>query len=78
MKRITKQLLADRLSAAIHFNAGIQGLDTLIYGWLKHRRYGHTYRDKLYHRDWMYLTEVHDLSLYAGYDLLTGERLPDR
>ena len=69
MIRITKQQLARNLSRAIDCDVGFDGLNTLIYGWLNYRKYGHQYRDKLYHRDWLFITEVHDLSAYAGYDL---------
>ena len=36
------------------------------------------YRNAIYNRDWLYVSEVQDLSDYAGYDLLTGQRLPDK
>ena len=78
MQRIPKSQLAQALNAALQTDVGIQGLNTLIHGWLKHRRYGHSYRDKLYHRDWMYVTEVLDLSEYAGYNLLPEENPPDK
>ena len=35
-------------------------------------------RNAIYNRDWLYVSEVQDLSDYAGYDLLTGQRLPDK
>lgn len=78
MERITKQQLAANLEQHLQAPVGIQGLNTLIHGWLKHRRYGHSYRDALYHRDWLYITEVHELSEYAGYDLTTTARLPGK
>ena len=69
MRRITKQQLADNLSAAIHKNVGLQGLNTLIYGWLRYKRYGHDYYEAVRHRNWLYLTEAAELSEYVGYDL---------
>ena len=78
MQRIPKSLLARNLSAAIQSDVGIRGLNTLIHRWIKHRRYGHAYRDKLYHRDWMYITEVLDLSQYAGYNLFPEEPPPEK
>ena len=69
MQRISKEQVAQNLNHAIRANVGIQGLNTLIYGWLCHRRYGHKYRHALHKRDFFYITEVHDLSQYAGYDL---------
>ncbi|MBO4689719.1 MAG: hypothetical protein J5621_02475 [Paludibacteraceae bacterium] len=69
MQRITKSQLALNLNRAIAAEVGLPGLNILIFGWLKHRHYGHQYRDKLYHRDWLFITEVMDLSEYAQYDL---------
>ena len=69
MLRISKEQLARNLGRAIGANVGLQGLNTLIHGWLKFRKYGHKYRNKLYNRDWLYITEVYDLSEYAQYDL---------
>ena len=48
---------------------GMEGLNTLLYGWKKFRKYGAKYLDALKHRDWMYSVEVADFSEYAGYDL---------
>ena len=69
MERITKQQLAANLQQHLQAPVGIQGLNTLIHGWLKHRRYGQSYYEAVRHRDWLYITEVQDLSRYAGYDL---------
>ncbi len=69
MPRIDKATLAARLGAAIGQEVGIEGLNTLLYGWKKKRRFGARYLDALKHRDWLYITEVMDLSDYAGYDL---------
>ena len=69
MERITKVELARRLGEAIHADVGLKGLNTLIHGWLKHRCYGSSYYEAIRHRDWLYVTEVQDLSRYAGYDL---------
>ena len=69
MERITKQQLAANLQQHLQAPVGIQGLNTLIHGWLKHRRYGSSYYEAIRHRDWLYITEVQDLSRYAGYDL---------
>ena len=72
MERITKSRLALTLDNAIRTSVGIRGLNTLIYGWLNLRHYGPKYRNAIYNRDWLYVSEVQDLSDYAGYDLLTG------
>ena len=69
MKRISKEELAARLERAIGAKVGMAGLNTLLYGWKKFRKYGAKYLDALKHRDWLYITEVMDLSEYAGYDL---------
>ena len=78
MERITKSRLAQSLDNAIRASVGIRGLNTLIDGWLNLRHYGSKYRNAIYNRDWLYVSEVQDLSDYAGYDLLTGQRLPDK
>ena len=69
MQRISKSQLARALNAALQTDVGNPGLNTLIHGWLKHRRYGPSYYEAIRHRDWLYITEVQDLSRYAGYDL---------
>ena len=69
MQRIHKSQLVQALNAALQSDVGIKGLNILIHGWLKHRRYGHSYYEALRHREWLYVTEVQDLSEYAGYDL---------
>ena len=69
MKRISKADLAERLERAIGAKVGMTGLNTLLYGWKKFRKYGAKYRHALEARDWLYITEVMDLSEYAGCDL---------
>ena len=73
MQKISKQQLAANLDRAIaHLPGepvGMQGLNTLIYGWIKHKRYGLNYSIKVSLRDFLWITEVHELSEYAGYDL---------
>ena len=69
MKRISKEELAARLERAIGAKVGMAGLNTLLYGWKKFRKYGAKYRHALEARDWLYITEVMDLSEYAGCDL---------
>ncbi len=69
MQRISKEELAVCLERAIGAKVGIEGLNTLLYGWKKYRKYGAKYLDALKHRDWMYIVEVQDFSEYAGYSL---------
>ena len=69
MKRISKEELAARLERAIGAKVGMAGLNTLLYGWKKFRKYGAKYRHALEARDWLYRVEVIDLSDYAGSDL---------
>ena len=69
MQQISKEELAVRLERAIGAKVGIEGLNTLLYGWKKYRKYGAKYLDALKHRDWMYIVEVQDFSEYAGYSL---------
>ena len=69
MERITKIQLARNLDRAIGAKVGIRGLNTLLCGWKKNRRFGKKYCHALNAREWLYITEVMDLSDYAGYDL---------
>ncbi len=69
MQRISYEILAQRLNAAVGANVGIEGLNTLLYGWKRKRRYGLQYLNALKHRNWLYITEVMDFSEYAGCDL---------
>jgi hypothetical protein len=69
MKRISKEELAKRLACAVGLADGTEGLGILIYGWFHFRRSGKKYRKAVYNRDWLYITEVMDLSEYVGYDL---------
>lgn len=71
MQRISKAELAERLDAALGEPVGIAGLNILLYGWKKYRKYGAKYCDALKHRDWMYYVEVVDFSEYAQVDLLS-------
>jgi len=73
MQRVEKADLAKRLDAALGLPVGTEGLDILLYGWKKFRKYGKRYLDALKHRDWFYIVEVMDLSEYAGYDLTKSE-----
>ena len=69
MRKITKEELARNLSRIIGKEVGKEGLSTLIYGWLRFRKYGAKYRHAIHARDYLFITEVQDLSEYAGYDL---------
>ena len=69
MQRVSKQEMVERLEAILGVPVGIKGLNTLLYGWKKKRHFGATYCQVLTNRDWMYITEVMDLSQYAGVDL---------
>ena len=68
MERVTKSELACRLESRVECaNGGEQGLQTLIYGWL--RRYGGKYRHAVHARDYLFSVEIAELSNYAGIDL---------
>ena len=70
MQRISKEELAARLEQQVECaHGGKTGLNTLLYGWKKHHKYGAKYCHALEARDWMYIVEVQDLSEYAGCDL---------
>ena len=77
MQRIDKAELAQRLAQQVKIAEDLtpeEGLNILLYGWKKFRKYGKLYLDALKHRDWFYICEVHDISAYAGYDLATAPR----
>ena len=77
MQKISKTELATRLEARVECaEGGMEGLNILLYGWKRFRKYGARYLDALKHRDWLYITEVMDLSEYAGYDLTISEPNP--
>lgn len=73
MQRINKEELARRADKARGVERGLQGLNILIYGWLRFRKYGQKYREAIWHRKWLYITEVMDLSKYVGVDLTKNE-----
>ena len=71
MQKISKAELAARLEARVKCaEGGVEGLNILLYGWKKFRKYGAKYLHALEARDSMYSVEVMDLSEYAGYDLM--------
>ena len=59
----------NRVLWAIGADVGMQGLNTLIHGWLRFRKYGKKYYNAVRRRNWLYITEIMDLSEYGGYDL---------
>ena len=70
MERVTKDELAQRLASSTECaEGGKEGLETLIYGWLKWRKYGKKYRHAVHARDFLYAVEIAELSNYAGCDL---------
>ena len=69
MKKISKEELVDHLEKAIGAAVGTEGLQTLLYGWLNYRKYGKKYRHAIHARNYLFITEVQDLSEYAGYNL---------
>lgn len=71
MQRISKKDLARNLGRAIRHEVGMEGLNTLIFGWLKHRKYGRKYYNAVRNRNFLFISEIQDLSEYAGYDLST-------
>ena len=69
MRRVNKDELAKRLDAALGQEVGMAGLNILLYGWKKYRKYSAKYCDALKHRDWLYYAEVVDFSEYAQVNL---------
>lgn len=74
MMRISKEQLARNLERQKECAyGGKAGLNVLICGWLNYRKYGQKYREVIWHRKWLFITEVMDLSEYAGCDLAKNE-----
>lgn len=70
MLKISKAELARRLEKRVECaQGGVAGLNILMHGWLKYRKYGKKYYFALHKRDFLYITEVQELSEYAGVDL---------
>ena len=69
-QHIEKTRVAERLNAAIGYPAGMEGLNTLLYGWT---RKDENLRVNIRHRTWLYDHEIRSLSAYAGYDLMPAE-----
>ena len=59
----------DPLRAMEENAVGWRGLQILLHGWFNFRKYGEKYRHAVNARDYLFITEVMDLSEYAGYDL---------
>ena len=72
MQRLSKEQVARNLARKVPIaddKTPMEALNILVHGWLKFRKYGKKYRNKLYNRNWFFIVEVHDLSEYAQYDL---------
>ena len=66
MQHISKIEIAGRLDEVLGAQVGMQGLNTLLYGWT---RKDPQLRTNIRHRTWLFGYEVKELSAYAGYDL---------
>ena len=66
MQHISKMEIAERLDEVLGGEVGMQGLNTLLYGW---NRKDPQRRINISHRRWLYGYEVQELSVYAGYNL---------
>ena len=54
MQKISKAVLAERLEALVECaEGGVEGLNILLYGWKKFRKYGAKYLHALEARDWL-------------------------
>ena len=69
MKKFSKSELVANLRTAIRADVGVNGLRILLYGWMHFRKYGAKYQHAISARDYLFASEVQDLSEYAGYDL---------
>jgi hypothetical protein len=66
MQHISKIEIAERLDEVLGAEVGMNGLNTLLYGWT---RKDPQRRVNISHRRWLYGYEVQELSAYAGYNL---------
>ena len=66
MQHISKIEIVERLDEVLGAEVGMQGLNTLLYGWT---RKDPQRRVNISHRRWLYGYEVQELSAYAGYNL---------
>ena len=69
---ITLTTLAARLEKAIHCDVGLEGLETLVHGWIRKGGISRETLRKRLQRDgekWLTIYEAKSLSEYAGYDL---------
>lgn len=70
---ITFAQLTARLERAIHYDVGLPGLNTLLYGWIS--KYERCSRAQLRQRKladrefWLTRSEAEHFSQYCGYDL---------
>ena len=69
-KQIPKTVLAERLDKILNAETGLDGLNTLLYGWT---RKDLALWEAIRHRNWLYDYEVQAFSQYVGYDLLNVE-----
>lgn len=65
-QQILKSVLAERLDRILNADTGLEGLNTLLYGWT---RKDHALWEAIRHRNWLYDYEVKDFSQYIGYNL---------
>ncbi len=65
-QKFLKTDLVHSLERHIGAPVGMEGLETLIYGWRKKHRFTDT---AIYQRDYLTYPETESLSIYAGYDL---------
>ena len=68
--QIPKTILAERLDKILNAETGLDGLNTLLYGWT---RKDLALWEAIRHRNWLYDYEVQAFSQYVGYDLLNVE-----
>ena len=69
-KQIPKTVLAERLDKILNAETGLDGLNTLLYGWT---RKDLALWEAIRHRNWLYDYELQAFSQYVGYDLLNVE-----
>lgn len=68
--QIHKVDLAERLDKILNAEIGMEGLNTLLYGWT---RKDLALWEAIRHRNWLYDYEVQNFSQYVGYNLLNQD-----
>ena len=76
--KIPLTVIAQRLNAALNANVGLQGLNTLLFGWIRKGYLSSATLRVRNQRDgyrWLSIRELKSFSGYAGYDLTQNRNM---